>query len=85
MAFGSNAEIGETAMPKTHELLQVLRPSGLGNRGGGVALVYSWALTGTRSIEEKLHHLNSKVESTTTSNTYLILNTIENLKFLKLS
>ena len=46
----SDADVVEAALPRTHELLQIPRPPGLGCRGGGVALVYSRALTGIRLI-----------------------------------
>ena len=45
-----DADVVEAALPRTHELVQIPRPPGLGCRGEGVALVYSWALTGIRLI-----------------------------------
>lgn len=52
--LGSDAGVIEAALPRTHELLQVPRPPNLGVRGGGVALVYSRALTGTRLLPLEL-------------------------------
>ena len=51
----SDANIIKAALPKTHSLLHVPRPLRVGDRGGGVAVIYSLALSSTRIIPSNLN------------------------------